>query len=81
MMMSIFAMGIPTGMLMVMDKMGMVPRAKIPKLLIEVPTVAFGLFMGLPLSVAYFPPISTLPGSNLEPELKKYETIYFSKGL
>ena len=63
MMMSIFALGIPTALLMVMDKIGMVPKAKIPKLMMEVPTVAFGLFMGLPLSVAYFPPISTLPGS------------------
>lgn len=81
MMMSIVAMGIPTFMLMVMDKMRLVPKSKFPKLFVEVPTVAFGLFMGLPLSVAYFPPVSTLSGPQLEPEFKKYETVYFSKGL
>ena len=66
-MLSVFCLGIPTIMLYFFEKMKVIPKAKGPKLFFESCCVTFGLFAGLPLSVATFPPVGTRTSPHLEP--------------
>ena len=81
MLMSAIVLGLPTALIVGSNKLGIVPKAKVPKFLFDVQMCIMGLLFGLPLSVAYFPPVASLPSKQLEPEFKDYERIYFSKGL
>lgn len=80
-MLSVFCLGIPTIMLYFFEKMKVIPKAKGPKLVFESCCVTFGLFAGLPLSVATFPAIGHRTSAHIEPQFKNYEIVYFSKGL
>jgi hypothetical protein len=71
--MSVIAMSIPTALIIMMRTMGAMPVAKIPKLSVELTTVAFGLYLGLPFSVAIFPNLNSKRGSACETQFKIYD--------
>ena len=53
--MSYSCLGIVTSMLVFFDKLGLQPRARGPKMMMEVGVITAGIMIGLPLSVATFP--------------------------
>ena len=61
--------------------MGIKPRGKIPKNLLQISTIGVGLYFGLPMSVAIFPPVSVKKGPELEECFHAHDKIYFNKGL
>jgi len=79
--MSLTCMGVPTLMLLGLGSMGMVPKGKAPKTLFEIFMIAFGLYVGLPISVAVFPSLTAKNGKDLEEEFHKHDKIFFNKGL
>ncbi len=73
-----------------MDKAGILPKAKGPKLLLDLSLIAFGLGLACPLSVALYPSKGSIEASKLEPEFREItsskgscviEKFYFNKGL
>lgn len=78
--MSGIALSIPTFMMMGLRNVGLMPSAKIPKLILELSCVGTGLYFGLPLSVATFPNKQIALGKDLEPEFAKYDNVYYSRG-
>ena len=74
-------LGIPAVLIYASNKIGIVPQAKWPKLAYEILMCIIGLKFGFPASIAAFSPVSSLPSHRLEPHLKQYERVYFSKGL
>ena len=72
---------IPTFFILTLAKIGISPKGKVLKTLVEFNCVIAALLIGFPFSVSIFPPMSIKQGKDLEPEFKSYDKIYFSKGL
>ena len=79
--MSIIALATPAALMLLMGGLGLTPKSKLPKLTLDVATVAFGLFIGLPLSVAMFPGLTIKKGKDCEEEFHKHDNIYFNRGM
>ena len=79
--MSINSVCIPAVLILSLAAIGIAPKSKIPKNFLEINIVAFALLVGLPISVALFPPVCEKKGTVLESEFHSHEKIYFNKGL
>lgn len=79
--MSMSSCAIPAGLILGFSAIGFSPTGKIVKTSFDVWCIILALGLGLPLSIAVFPPVSLKRGADLEQEFHKYEDIYFNKGL
>jgi len=71
--MSISSVAIPSAMILSLGLVGIAPQGFAPKTILEFCCVGGALRIGLPMSVAVFPPITEKKGSDLEPEFKEYK--------
>jgi len=71
--MSISSVTIPSGIILSLGLVGIAPTAFAQKTVLEVLCVGGALRVGLPMSVAVFPPITMKNGSDVEPEFKEYK--------
>lgn len=51
-----------------LDKFGMIPKARGPKTILELTVIAFSLYVALPLSVSLFPQRGEISANEIEPE-------------
>ena len=79
--MSFICLAVPVALTIQAGRMGIKPRGKLPKNLLQLSTIAVGLYVGLPMSVAIFPPVSVKKGPQLEERFHIHDKIYFNKGL
>jgi hypothetical protein len=79
--MSFISLATPVVLMISFGAIGLMPKAKAPKFVFDVSTVAIGLFFGLPLSVAMFPSLSVMKGKRAEPEFHKHENLYYNRGM
>lgn len=79
--MSMCSVTIPCVLILSLGLIGIAPKTKLLQTVLEVNCIGVALFVGLPFSVAIFPPVSQKKGDELEPEFKKYDNVFFSKGL
>ena len=79
--MSLISVFTPCFMILTLGAVGVRPKNSSIKTLLEVNCIALALLLGLPASVAIFPPVSKKVGNQLESEFHKEDMIYFSKGL
>lgn len=79
--MSLMCMGTPTILVLLLGAMGFSPKGRSARTLLDIGTITVGLYVGLPMSVAIFPPLSIKKGTDLEPEFHMHDKIYFNKGL
>ena len=79
--MSLMALSIPVGLMISMGAVGLSPKSKNPKFVMDVGTVAIGLFFGLPLSVAMFPSLAVKNAKECEPEFQKHDQLYYNRGM
>ncbi len=79
--MSFMVLAIPVALVLASGKMGIKPKGTFAKNLLQMTTIGLGLQLGLPMSVAIFPPVSIKNGSELEESFHIHEKIYFNKGL
>ncbi len=71
------------------ERFGMIPKARVPKTLLEVTVIAFALWIALPISVSLFPQRGSVRASEMEQEFrtmtnskgKVVDTFYYNKGL
>ena len=71
------------------DKAGLLPRARAPKTLLELSVIAFALWVALPISVSLFPPTGEAKSAEIEPEFRELrnakgqivDRVYYNKGL
>ena len=71
------------------DKVGLMPVAKIPRTILDIVVIAFAVGNALPLSVSLFPQRGEIGASKLEPEFRQLtnskgqhiEKYYYNKGL
>ena len=78
---SLSSLVIPASMLATVSLVGMMPQAAFLKTLVEMSAVMVSLRIGLPGSQALFPPVSSMPGKEIESDLKTKDQVYFNKGL
>lgn len=72
-----------------LDKMGLVPRARVPKTILELAVISFSLWVALPISVSLFPQRGEISAKEIEPEFREIrngkgkivDTFYYNKGL
>ena len=62
---------IPGVSMFALDKLGLIPRARVPKTVLEIAVIAFSLWIALPLSVSLFPPRGDVSAAELEPEFRE----------
>jgi hypothetical protein len=56
------------------DKMGLIPKARIPKTILELSVIAFALWIALPLSVSIYPQQGEMTAAQLEEEFRGKRT-------
>jgi hypothetical protein len=54
----------------ILDKAGLIPRARAPKTVLELAVITASLYVALPLSVSLFPPRGEINASEIEPEFR-----------
>ena len=59
---------IPPGILVAMEKLKLMPKARLPKLSVEISLLALELYIAVPLGLALFPQYGSLKADELEPE-------------
>ena len=72
-----------------LDKVGLIPRARIPKTILELTVISLALWVALPLSVSLFPPRGEIEASEIESEFREMRNskgelvtrYYYNKGL
>lgn len=72
-----------------LDRFGMIPKARIPKTALELGVIAFSLWIALPISVSLFPPRGEVKNTEIEQEFREVrnshgkliERYYYNKGL
>jgi hypothetical protein len=79
--MSMMCMGTPTFLVLMLGAVGISPKGRSAKTLLDIGAITVGLYVGLPMSVAIFPSLSVKKGTDLEPEFHMHDKIYFNKGL
>ena len=71
--MSMMCMGTPTFLVLMSGALGVSPQGKTFKALFDIGAIGLGLYIGLPLSVAIFPPLKIKKESDLEPEFHMHD--------
>jgi hypothetical protein len=69
--------------------MGLIPKSRGPKTILELGVIAFSLWIALPISVSLFPQRGEIKASEIEAEFrdikngkgKIVDTFYYNKGL
>lgn len=61
---------IPGISMFLLDKMGLIPSAKVPKTILELSVLAVALWVALPLSVSLFPQKGEISVNDVEPEFR-----------
>ena len=79
--MSAISLSIPIALMIGASKMGLRPNSKMPKTLFEATMIAYGLYVGLPISCAIFTNVSVKAGKEAEKPFHKYDYIYYSRGM
>jgi len=79
--MSFLCLATPTALVFLGSGFGINPKGKFVKFVFDMSTIGVGLYIGLPVSVAIFPPVSEMKGKDLEKQFHVHENIYFNKGL
>ena len=54
----------------ILDKAGLIPKARVPKTVLELAVITASLYVALPLSVSLFPPRGEIDASEIEPEFR-----------
>ena len=80
---------IPGVTMYLIDRIGLMPVARVPRTILDLVVVAFALNNALPLSVSLFPQRGEIEASKLEPEFRNIknsrgqhiERFYYNKGL
>ncbi len=53
------------------DKAGLIPKARVPKTMLELTVIGLALWIALPVSVSLFPPKGEVKASEIEPEFRR----------
>jgi hypothetical protein len=72
-----------------LDRVGLIPKSKAPRTVLELSIIALALYVALPLSVSLFPPRGDINAQKIEPEFatrtnakgQLIEKYYYNKGL
>lgn len=80
---------IPGVSMFLLDRIGMIPKARVPKTILELTVLCFSLIIALPLAVSVFPPKGEINASEIEEEFRNkrnskghlVEKYYYNKGL
>lgn len=72
-----------------LDRMGMIPKARAPRTVLELTVITFALYLALPVSVSLFPQRGEIDASEIEPEFREMRNskgqiitkYYYNKGL
>jgi len=59
---------IPGVSMFFLDKMGLIPKARAPRTVLELAVISVALYLALPLSVSLFPPRGEINANEIEPE-------------
>jgi hypothetical protein len=59
---------IPGVSMFLLDSMGLIPKSKAPRTLLELVVISCALYLALPLSVSLFPPRGEINANEIEPE-------------
>jgi hypothetical protein len=59
---------IPGVSMFFLDKMGLIPKSRAPRTVLELVVIACALYLALPLSVSLFPPRGEINANEIEPE-------------
>ena len=51
-----------------LDSMGLIPKSKAPRTILELLVISGALYLALPLSVSLFPPRGEINANEIEPE-------------
>ncbi len=80
---------IPGLSMFLLDKVGLIPKSKAPRTVLEIAVISVALYLALPLSVSLFPQRGEINANEIEPEFatrtnsqgKIIEKYYYNKGL
>ena len=80
---------IPGVSMFLIDKMGMIPKTRAPKTVLELAVITFSLWIAMPISVSLFPQRGEMKASDIEPEFRDIKNgkgqivdrFYYNKGL
>lgn len=72
-----------------LDKLGLIPKARGPRTILELLVISFALWTALPISVSLFPQRGEIQSKLIEPEFRDIkngkgviiEKFYYNKGL
>lgn len=72
-----------------LDKFGLIPKARVPKTILELAVISASLYVALPLSVSLFPQRGEIEANDIEPEFRGMRNskgqivtkYYYNKGL
>jgi hypothetical protein len=72
-----------------LDRMGLIPKARAPRTVLELTVITFALYLALPVSVSLFPQRGEIQASEIEPEFREMRNskgqiitkYYYNKGL
>jgi hypothetical protein len=87
--MSIPIFFIPGVTMFMLEKAGLIPKARGPKLLLDISVIALALGFACPISVALVPSQGSIEANKLEPQFREItsskgsviEKFYYNKGL
>lgn len=72
-----------------LDKMGLIPKSRAPRTVLELGVIAFSLWIAMPISVSLFPQRGEIRAVDIESEFRELrngkgltvDTFYYNKGL
>ena len=87
--MPLLPLGLPTVSFFLLDKLGMIPKAKGPKLAQQLVVFTYSIMFAPAMSWAFFPQVCKISSSTLEPEFQNLKDasgntiteLYYNKGL
>jgi hypothetical protein len=80
---------IPGLSMFLLDSVGLIPKSRAPKTVLELTVIALSLYVALPLSVSLFPQRGEIDANEIEPEFREMRNskgqlitrYYYNKGL
>jgi tricarboxylate carrier len=80
---------IPGLAMFMLDKAGLIPRARVPKTILDLTVISLALYLALPISVSMFPQRGVISAKEIEEEFvgkrnsrgEEVHTYYYNKGL
>lgn len=73
-------MVVPISLMMMLNLFSIKPVGHMSKFSLQIATLAMGLYIGLPISVALCPTVLSANGQDIEPEFNSNELVYFYRG-